>query len=440
MENVAKLIYRVGKVSGRNEKLALLKNSADVPGFKEVLQFIFNPYIRTGIAEKKLAKGAYMGSDAADLVITFQDAIKYFTEHQTGSDSDVAFALRFINAQQTQEEKDLAKAICTKTLTIGVTEKSLNSVYGDDFIPKIGCMLGEKYTEFKGKVKGPFIVTEKLDGIRRILVKENGNISLYSRSGQPDEGLVEIEEEAKHLPDNTVFDGELLAKGNYKDSIALRQATNSIANKKGVRKGVVFNVFDSIPLEDFKHDTAVESAIQRKVLLGALFGDESIKHLTANYEMIIQHFKLDHDFVHIKPVPILGVIQDDSGIAALVEPIWKRGGEGVMLNTMSGTYKIKRSRDLLKVKKVESLDLKIVDFEEGTGKYAGMLGALVVDYKGRRVGVGSGLDDLLRSHIWNNKADYLGKTVEIDTFGESTNQAGEISLNCPIFKGIRYDK
>jgi len=77
-------------------------------------------------------------------------------------------------------------------------------------------------------------------------------------------------------------------------------------------------------------------------------------------------------------------------IAELVTPIWKRGGEGIMLNTMEGHYEIKRSNSLLKVKYVESMDLKVVDIQEGTGKYEGMMGALVVDYKGYRVGVGSG--------------------------------------------------
>jgi DNA ligase-1 len=200
--------------------------------------------------------------------------------------------------------------------------------------------------------------------------------------------LVEIEEEAKNLPDNTMFDGELLAEGDFKDSIALRQATNSIANRKGVRTGLTYNVFDTVPLVDFKADSAVENALQRKALLAGLFGDMSLQHLTANYQNIIDMVKVDFDFRHIKPVAILGVIEDESGIAPLVEPIWRRGGEGVMLNTVYGLYQIKRSKDLLKVKKVESLDLPIVGFIEGTGKFAGMLGALEVEYKGVRVGVG----------------------------------------------------
>ena len=62
------------------------------------------------------------------------------------------------------------------------------------------------------------------------------------------------------------------------------------------------------------------------------------------------------------------------------------------------------------------------------------MGALVVDYNGNKLGVGSGFNDTQRKDIWDNPEKYLGRSIEIDTFGESTNALGEKSLNCPIFK------
>ena len=96
--------------------------------------------------------------------------------------------------------------------------------------------------------------------------------------------------------------------------------------------------------------------------------------------------------------------------------------------------KIKRSKELLKVKHTEEHVLPIIDMLEGTGKYEGMLGALVVVYKGNRLGVGSGFTDQQRQYIWDNYSAYIGAQVEIETFGESTNALGTVSLNCPIFK------
>ena len=62
------------------------------------------------------------------------------------------------------------------------------------------------------------------------------------------------------------------------------------------------------------------------------------------------------------------------------------------------------------------------------------MGALLTDYNGNKLGVGSGFTDAQRQEIWDNPDKYIGRSIEIDTFGESTNALGEKSLNCPIFK------
>lgn len=433
MNEIANELERIGAMSGRNYKINMIKEAAKIPGFKEILRFIFNPYIRTGIASAKLNKNI----PYVNIPISWQDYIDYVKTHQTGSDADVAMARTFVHQQTTNEARLLAIAMATKDLKIGITENTLNQIFGATFIPKIGVMLGEAYEDFSSKVKGPFIVTEKLDGVRRILVKENGKITMYSRSGIVDEGLIEIEAEAAYLPDGSVFDGELLAIGNFKDSIALRQATNSIAGSKGIRRGLTFNIFDFIPLVHFKRGISEHDANSRKILLGATFNDESIKHLAGvATEGIFATFSIKHDFKFIKPVPILGMASTWDEIEAFAKPIWDRNFEGVMLNTLKGKYEIKRSRELLKVKKVFEYTLKVIGMEEGEGRNAGRLGAVLVDYKGQQVGVGSGLNDLQREMFWKDSSLIVGKMIEIESFGESTDKHGNVSLNAPIFKRV----
>jgi DNA ligase-1 len=436
MRDVAAAIYAVGNVSGRLEKIRLLNYYANLPGFKEVLQFIYNPYVRTGIAKAKLNKGKHSNSGGLSLY----DAIKHFTKYHTGSDSDVYVAWTFINHQHDELSHNLAIAIVTKDLQIGITSTTLNNVYGDDFIPKIGLMLGHKYPEYKNRVKGPYVVTEKLDGHRRILVKDSGTISVYSRTGIPDEGLVDIEYEAQVLPDNMVYDGECLAIGTFKDSIEQRIATSSIMSKKGVKHGVTFNVFDAVPVTEFKAGRSHDTATTRKVFIGALFKDKSISNITPLSKQFINELGIEYDFRFIKPVPILGIANTEQEILDFAMPIWKRGLEGVMLNTFNGLYEIKRTKELLKVKHTEEYELKIVDTVEGEGKFEGMLGSLIVNYRGYRVGIGSGFDDSQRQKFWDNRDSLIGKYAEIDSFGESKNQDGGISLNCPIFKRIVGDQ
>lgn len=434
MIELATVIDLISRTPSTNDKLYILKKDQNMPGFKEVLRFIYNPYVRTGISKAKLAKA--LGSSAAAQQIHYTEAIDYFSSHTTGTDADLVFAAKFIKQFEGNEiAEKLAKAIVTQDLKIGVSVTSLNTVYGKDFIPKIGCMLGTPYGDVGAqKTKWPCIVTEKLDGIRRILVKENGTVRMYSRSGHEDFGLVDIMEDAKYLPNNAVYDGELLASGSFTDCIAQRQATNSIANSGGVKTGLTFNVFDMVPTSEFYAGVSTQNALTRKLTLGATLMDESISLLDERWYEIIQAFGIHQKLSTIKNVPILGLIKNFSEVDEIVAKIWAAGGEGVMLNTTTGFYEIKRSKSLLKVKHTEEHVLVVTDFTEGLGKNEDSLGSLVVTYKDNKLGVGSGFSDALRAEIWNNQEKYIGRSVEIETFGESTNAMGEVSLNCPIFK------
>lgn len=440
MRKIAECLETIGNTSGRNDKIAYLEGYAGVEGFKEVLQFIFNPYIRTGIAAAKLNKGLVPDGESN---YTYHDIIDHFTNYQTGSDTDVLLAKAFIaQFEKGTPERRVATAMVTKNLKIGVTAKTLNKVFGDTFIPMIGIMRAKHYDDYKDKVKGPFIVTEKLDGARRILVKEeNGNATFYSRSGIPDEGLVDLEAEAKYLPNGAVYDGELLAIGEFDNAIELRQATNSIAGSKGKRTGLTFNVFDFISLEDFKAGKSKHEAKVRKTLTGALFGDESISALIPNqavYEQA-QMFKVDHDFKLIKSVPILGVAKNEDEVLAYAEPIWQSGFEGVMLNTFGGRYEVaKQVNTVLKVKNVEEHVLTVIDVELGRPGTVNehRLGSLILDYKGYKVGCGSGISSDQRDKWWEKPELIVGRKVEVDCFGESTNKQGGLSLNCPVLKRV----
>lgn len=186
--------------------------------------------------------------------------------------------------------------------------------------------------------------------------------------------------------------------------------------------------------DDFWNGASSEDATTRKVMLGATLMDESIQLLDDMWPMLIASYGIHQTLQFIKPVPILGVVKSIDEVDAIVEPIWARGGEGVMLNTASGKYEKKRSKEILKVKKTQEFTLKVVDIVEGTGKFEDMMGALVVDYNGVRLGVGSGFTESQRQQIWNNQEQFIGRLIEIDSFGESTNMMGTKSLNCPIFK------
>ena len=97
--------------------------------------------------------------------------------------------------------------------------------------------------------------------------------------------------------------------------------------------------------------------------------------------------------------------------------------------------------DTVKIKIVFDCDLVIDDFEEGTGKNAGRLGAIVVRSVDNRlrVGVGIGFSDKQRTEIWAARDQYQNKVVTVKA--NDILSKGEVSsLFLPRFVEIRDDK
>ena len=103
-------------------------------------------------------------------------------------------------------------------------------------------------------------------------------------------------------------------------------------------------------------------------------------------------------------------------------------------------YDFKRTNNLLKVKKFNTCDLRVIGFEEGAGKYTGMLGAFICEYKGGEVKVGSGLSDSQRLEVWRNSRNYENLIIEVSYFEETKDSTGKPSLRFPTFKDFRFDK
>ena len=111
-----------------------------------------------------------------------------------------------------------------------------------------------------------------------------------------------------------------------------------------------------------------------------------------------------------------------------------------MLNKLNSPYEFKRTKSLLKVKAMSTMDLRVVAFEEGNGANEGTLGAVVVKSKDNEVKVGSGWTQDMRDEVWNNQDKYLGKILEVQYFEVTTNEEGKESLRFPVAKGWRFDK
>lgn len=110
-----------------------------------------------------------------------------------------------------------------------------------------------------------------------------------------------------------------------------------------------------------------------------------------------------HTLVAVTNNPQLRMIEQRryasvDALDAALKQVVAAGGEGLMLHRHDAHYRIGRSDALLKYKPYRDAEARVVAYTPGKGKYAGMLGALVVELAdGRRLRLGSGFSDAERA-------------------------------------------
>jgi DNA ligase-1 len=101
---------------------------------------------------------------------------------------------------------------------------------------------------------------------------------------------------------------------------------------------------------------------------------------------------------HLKAVKQFSV-KDEAALKRELQKVVKNGGEGLMLHRADAPYISGRSDVLLKLKLLLDAEAKVVGYTKGRGKYAGKLGALIVETPaGIRFKLGTGLSDAQREN------------------------------------------
>lgn len=407
-----------------NAKLPVIAKAFEDEEVAEALTMLLDPMVTIGIGEKSLDKVISKPSE------TYYDSLVFMCKHLSKkkgiTDQDIRSVQHYLERVRAQDE-DLArfaKEFITKTLTIGATAKTVNKALGREVIPEFKCMLANKYFEHTDAVDGKdFAITEKLDGIRCLAVVKNGEKPcLYSRQGQLIDGLVDIEAELSSLHQRTgiefVLDGELLiADRNKYPSKEQYKLTTKIVRKDGEKHGVEYNVFDIVGVDVFSNHNCDTPYYMRRQKLDALVRDTQF----------------------VKAHPVLCVGKDPDLILEHLNQQRSLNHEGVMVNLLDAPYEFKRTNSILKVKVMNDCDLEIIGIQEGTGRFKGTLGSLIVSYKGNPVGVGSGLSDEMRKSVWQKPNRYIGRVATIQYFEETMDKTGKLSIRFPVFKELREE-
>jgi DNA ligase-1 len=257
------------------------------------------------------------------------------------------------------------------------------------------------------------------------------NVALFSRNGKQFANFPQIEKDIllhrsafqKSLGSGgrVVLDGEVTGESFQKlMKQAHRKSDVETAN-------MVYNIFDVIPLDDFQRGYWNAQQYKRFDYLeqarARLEDKESSLRIVTGLEVDLNTAE-GHDIMR-----------------RYAEDCVAEGFEGIMIKDVGAPYVCKRADYWMKWKPTITVDLNIVDFEEGTGRNAGRLGAIVCEGEdhGRRirVNVGSGLSDADRDEYWHSRDQLLGHLVEVQADAVTQNQDGSYSLRFPRFLRFR---
>jgi len=331
-----------------------------------------------------------------------------------------------------EEWNNLARRVLIKDLRCGISEKTLNKILSKTEwrIPVFTCQLAQDSTDQPKKLRGVKRLECKLDGVRVLAVVSGNSCTLYSRNGKEFENFPQISEAildqrrafqyGRGTGGHFVLDGEIVGESFQK---LMRQAHRK---NDAQTAGMVYHIFDILPLDAFKEGHWNAQQYKRFEWL------ESARSQLLETDCLRIMNGLDVDLDTAEGHDIMHRYAED----AVAE-----GFEGIMIKSMDAPYECKRSDFWMKWKPTITVDLTIVGFEQGTGRNAGRLGAIIYEGvdNGRniRVNVGTGYSDGDRDEFWAARDQLLGVIGEIEADAVTQNQDGTYSLRFPRHKRFR---
>ena len=324
---------------------------------------------------------------------------------------------------------DFFEPIVNRTLRLGI---------GESLVEKsiISPMLAKKLENDVKFSKNGYFVTEKLDGNRCIASYDGEKWNFTSRNGK----AMHVDIDMSLMDKSYIYDGEIMTPAQTINSelrgreilFGAKQTdwqkedfntTSGLINRHTLNKVLTFNVFDILIDAPY---------IERRRELDKLSPEDT--GLDVRILPTLGHFATKEDLF--------------ANIPILLDKITSTGGEGLMINLADSPYLQKRTDQLLKVKKVYTMDMRVFDWSYGTGKYYDVLGNIYcqANFDGKVVtcSVGTGISDEQREDWALHPDKIVGKIVEVSYFSLSQDKAkkgtNEYSLRFPRLKRVRDDK
>lgn len=255
-----------------------------------------------------------------------------------------------------------------------------NGALQDQYLP----MLAQTFQKRAKKIdlsSGLWYASPKLDGVRALaFCDSSGNVQLLSRSGQ-EWHIPHIQEQLKTvMSPGMLLDGELYIHGK-----TFQQITSLCKKYRKESEDLEFWNFEKVKDKD------------------------NLKVFAYN-----QFFQTDYSTTnHIKKVQYER-ISTHADLDAAHDRYIKEGYEGLMLRNVNTPYEFgRRSNNLLKYKKFDDTEYKIVNVVEGKGKFLGC-GIFVCETSdGQQFQVTPKCSEDKKKEVWKWRENYPGHFLKV---------------------------
>lgn len=382
---ILKILNELASDNSRLFKEAVLKREQNNETLKRVFELALNPNINFWI---KQIPGYNVGNVHPE--VTLDEAFELLNplvNRQVTGNAAIDWLSGILSKLHHDDAKVLERIIA-RDMRCGVNDSTVNKIW-KNLIPDFKVMLADKKI---ANIKFPAICQTKMDGIRCHLTLEGDKVVAYSRQGKPIETLGKLDEHAKvMMNDGETWDGELVCFENGKSMN--RQKSNGILNKairgtisEGEADLITFTVWDIVE-EGRDYEDRFDDLEERFI------GDTDKP----------SKFRLVHSII------VNSIEEAQQEFVKALEA----GEEGVILKNLKSKWEGKRSKHLCKLKAEQTADLKVVAWEEGTGKNAGRLGNLICQTEDGvlEVSVGTGFSDEERSQL--TPENTIGRIIEV---------------------------
>jgi len=425
--NINEFLNSLAANTSRNFKIDQLNAQSDNETLREVIRLALDPF--TQFYQRKIP--VYTRDPKFNtMTLGFAMGQLYsLSSREVTGNAAIEFLKNVLSSLDADNAKVLERII-QKDLNCGVDVSTANKVWSH-LIPEYPCMLCSPFEQkLVDKIKFPAYAQMKMDGMRFNAIVRSGKVEFRSRNGKQIHLLGNLEKEFAALAGDVdcVFDGELLVMLEDDHQFADRQTGNGILNK--ANKGTISaeqaalvhaSVWDLIPYAYFTDGLCSTPYAKRFSTL----------------EQIVNKQKSEGKKIWAVTSSIVETIEQAQEI---FQEYLAEGFEGIILKDGAGVWEDKRSKTQIKFKGELECDLKIVAVEEGKGKAAGMLGAIICESADGivKVNVGSGFTDANRKQYWSE--NLVDKIVAVKYNSRIKNKAGEESLFLPVFIELRDDK